>query len=66
MLVLLQSLQNRLDVTDRIDVHDDAGFNTAELLGNAALAIGALVVIWGALNQMGADVVDQMRSALGL
>ena len=27
---------------------DDRGLNTAELMGNAALAIAALVVIWGA------------------
>lgn len=50
----------------RIDLQADDGFNTAELLGNAALAVAALVVIWGGLNQLGVDVVAQMRTALGL
>ncbi len=51
---------------DRIDPHADDGFNTAELLGNAALAVAALVVIWGAMNQLGVDLVAQMRTVLGL
>ena len=37
---------------------DDRGLNTAELMGNAALAIAALVVIWGALQALGVDIVD--------
>ena len=37
---------------------DDAGLSTAELLGNAALAIGALVVIWGVLQAAGVDIVN--------
>lgn len=36
---------------------DEAGFSTAELLGNAALGIVALVVIWGLLQGVGRDVV---------
>ena len=43
---------------------DDRGLNTAELMGNAALAIAALVVIWGALQALGVDIVEWMRSQL--
>lgn len=39
-------------------VHEDeGGLSTAELLGNAALAIGALVVIWGVLEAAGVEIV---------
>ena len=43
---------------------DDRGLNTAELMGNAALAIAALVVIWGALQVLGVDIVDWIRASL--
>ncbi len=42
-------------------VHDDRGLSTAELLGNAALAIAALVAIWAVLQQLGIDVVSWIR-----
>lgn len=46
-------------------VHEDErGLNTAELMGNAALAIGALVVIWAALEALGVDVVNWIRGQL--
>ena len=38
-------------------VSEDDGLSTAELLGNAALAIGALVIIWGALEVAGVNIV---------
>lgn len=44
--------------------HDERGLNTAELMGNAALAIGALVVIWAALELLGVDVVNWIRGQL--
>lgn len=43
---------------------DERGLNTAELMGNAALAIAALVVIWGALQALGVDLVGWMRGQL--
>lgn len=43
---------------------DDRGLNTAELMGNAALAIAALVVIWGALQALGVDIVTWIRTQL--
>jgi hypothetical protein len=43
---------------------DQRGLNTAELMGNAALAIGALVVIWAALELLGVDVVNWIRGQL--
>ncbi len=42
-------------------INDDRGLSTAELLGNAALAIAALVAIWAVLQQLGVDVVSWIR-----
>ena len=44
--------------------NDERGLSTAELLGNAALAIGALVVIWAALEALGLEVVEWIRSQI--
>lgn len=44
--------------------HEDDGFSTAELLGNAALGIVALVVIWAGLQAVGLDVIDLIRQNL--
>lgn len=52
--------------TARLDPPSDDGFSTAELLGNAALGIAALVVIWQGLSGMGADLLTQIRASLGL
>ena len=43
---------------------DERGLNTAELLGNAALGIVALVAIWAALQALGLDVVAWIRDQL--
>ncbi len=43
---------------------DESGMTTAELLGNAALGVLALVVIWGLLQSLGVDVVNMLRAAL--
>ena len=43
---------------------DEAGLTTAELLGNAALGVLALVVIWGALQALGVDIVNMIRDSL--
>lgn len=43
---------------------EDGGFSTAELLGNAALGILALVVIWGMLRTLGVDVVELISAEL--
>lgn len=45
---------------------DERGLNTAELLGNAALAIVALVAIWAALEALGIEVVDWIGDQLGI
>lgn len=46
-------------------VHDD-GFSTAELLGNAALGIAALVAIWTLLQALGVNVVNWIQTQLGM
>ncbi|MGH3452722.1 MAG: hypothetical protein ACRDQW_18875 [Haloechinothrix sp.] len=43
---------------------DEAGFSTAELLGNAALAILALVAIWAVLQALGVDVINWIRGLI--
>jgi hypothetical protein len=43
---------------------EEGGLSTAELLGNAALAIAALVVIWGVLQTLGVDVVAWIRTQI--
>ncbi|HEY5012326.1 MAG TPA: hypothetical protein VIK61_06420 [Acidimicrobiia bacterium] len=41
---------------------DEGGLATAELLGNAALGVAALVVIWAALQALGLDIVTWIRA----
>ncbi|WP_341253815.1 hypothetical protein [Euzebya pacifica] len=48
------------------DSYDEEGFSTAELLGNAALALAVIVAIWAGLSDMGAQFIDRMRGALGM
>lgn len=45
---------------------EESGMTTAELLGNAALAIAALVGIWLLLQQVGVDVIDFIRTQIGI
>jgi hypothetical protein len=42
----------------------DEGFSTAELLGNAALGIAALVIIWAALQGVGSNVIAWIEGQL--
>lgn len=50
--------------TARALARDENGFGTAELLGNAALGVAALIVIWALLQGLGADVVDWIRGQI--
>lgn len=47
-------------------ITDEDGMTTAELLGNAALAIAALVGIWLLLQQIGVDVMTYIRDSIGV
>jgi hypothetical protein len=40
------------------------GLTTAELLGNAALGVLALVAIWALMQQLGVDIVEWIRGQL--
>ena len=51
-------------VVSRQAPDSEAGMTTAELLGNAALGIAALVAIWAVMQTLGLDVVDWMRGQL--
>ena len=59
-MTLLQLLVRLFDRRDR----SEAGMTTAELLGNAALGVLALVVIWGLLQALGVDIVNWIRGQL--
>jgi len=48
----------------KIRTRDESGMTTAELLGNAALGVLALVVIWGLLQALGVDIVNWIRGQL--
>jgi len=50
----------------RLRVRDERGLATAELLGNAALGVAALVAIWALLQALGLDIVDWIRDELGI
>jgi hypothetical protein len=43
---------------------DQRGMTTAELLGNAALGVFALIVIWAGIRELGLDVVQWIRHDL--
>jgi hypothetical protein len=47
-----------------LGLRSEEGMTTAELLGNAALGIAALVAIWAVLQTLGLDVVDWIRGQL--
>lgn len=47
-------------------ITQDDGMTTAELLGNAALGIAALVAIWAVLQTLGLDIVNWIRGQLGV
>jgi hypothetical protein len=57
-------LVERLVIVFRRLHRDQRGLSTAELLGNAALAIAALVVIWGVLEALGVEVVEWIRTQI--
>ena len=52
-----------VEARERLHAEDD-GFSTAELLGNAALGVIALVAIWTLLQALGVDVVTFVRGQL--
>jgi hypothetical protein len=64
-LAALEALRRLIDrITAWRAPDPEAGMTTAELLGNAALGIAALVAIWAVMQTLGLDVVDWMRGQL--
>jgi hypothetical protein len=59
-VMVLARVRAIYDAFDR----DERGLTTAELLGNAALGVLALVAIWGAMRALGLDIVDWIRAQL--
>lgn len=60
----MSEIMREVAITVRSLHRDERGLNTAELLGNAALAIAALLVIWGALEAAGVEVVEWIRTQI--
>ncbi len=58
--VVYRVMRGRLEAVHR----DESGLSTAELLGNAALAVVALLAIWAVLQALGTDIVGWIRSQL--
>jgi hypothetical protein len=54
----------RIGVSIRSRFSEPSGMTTAELLGNAALGIAALVAIWAVMQTLGLDVVNWIRGQL--
>ena len=60
-----QETQEPVDLASRVEVRSsERGMATAELLGNAALGIAALVAIWAVLQAVGLDVMEWIRAQL--
>jgi hypothetical protein len=55
-----------LDKSTLVDMGDEAGQATVEWLGIAALSIVAIIAIFAALQALGLDVIDSVRTQLGL
>jgi hypothetical protein len=58
-------LMTVLTLVEHLTVDED-GFSTAELLGNAALGIAALVAIWAVLQALGVNVISWIQTQLGI
>jgi hypothetical protein len=63
---LIVSVGERGEETRVKRMAGDDGMTTAELLGNAALGIAALVAIWAVLQALGLDIVNWIRGQLGV
>ena len=65
LMRLVQSLEEyRAATGEDPEGEHEAGMATAELLGNAALGIAALVAIWAVLQAVGLDVMEWIRAQL--
>ena len=60
MTLFIVFVQERLRMVHR----QERGLSTAELLGNAALAVVALLAIWALLQALGTDIVGWIRNQL--
>jgi hypothetical protein len=63
-MVNVIAMVRRTAVRIRTRLASDDGMTTAELLGNAALGIAALVAIWAVMQTLGLDVVNWIRGQL--
>jgi hypothetical protein len=64
LVLLVRATVRRWIDWHRDHVATESGMTTAELLGNAALGIAALVAIWAVMQTLGLDVVNWIRGQL--
>ncbi|MDP8969478.1 MAG: hypothetical protein M3N52_03055 [Actinomycetota bacterium] len=64
-MTVLTLVDQLLALVDQLAAEED-GFSTAELLGNAALGIAALVAIWAVLQTLGVNVISWIQTQLGI
>jgi hypothetical protein len=62
----VQRIVSRLRPPPSRRQYDERGMTTAELLGNAALGVAALVVIWAALQALGVHIVSWIGKQIGV
>lgn len=64
----MHTRQSDIEVVGAVPSADERaserGMATAELLGNAALGIAALMAIWAVLQAVGIDVMEWIRAQL--
>ncbi len=55
-----------INFTERLELAkgDESGFTTAELLGNAAIGVVAIVIIWAALRAVGINIIAKFSDLL--
>ena len=61
-LTILATLRARAAAKRR----DEDGFAIPELLAIAALSVALLIVLFAALQKLGVDVIDKVRTQIGL
>lgn len=64
MINLVEVIEDRIEV---LEEGNEAGFTTAELIGNAALGVAALAVIWGLIqSQVFPNLITFINQQLGI
>jgi len=63
---LLEHIYDRFGTRMCESADGEAGFQTAEAIGIAAVGLLVLFGIWGAMSSLGVDVIEWIRSTFGV